>query len=120
MLSGMQLRTARRIALWITALLSLAIAGCPWRLAQPDHCNPQPGHNVACLSGVPYVCGEDLRWHPLQPQCSTLSPESVCCRVTSPRTGNVITSCVSESACLERGGVVETTTPDVALPDAAQ
>lgn len=116
----MQLATSHRLALWITALLALALAGCPWRLAQPDGCNPQPGQNVACVGGVPYVCGEDLRWHPLQPKCSTLSPESVCCRVTSPRTGNMVTSCASEAACTERGGVVEHTTPDVALPDAAQ
>jgi len=115
----MKLGTARRIALFITALLCLVLAGCPWRLAQPDGCNPQPGQNVACLSGVPYVCGEDLRWHPIQPRCSTLSPESVCCRVTSSRTGNTITNCMSEAACLDRGGVVETNTPDVVVGDAS-
>ena len=107
----------RLAALWLTALLS---AGCPWRLAQPDNCNPQPGANVACVGGVPYICGEDLRWHPLQPRCSTLSPESVCCRVTSTRTNRLVTSCMSTSACTERGGVVELDTPDVVVPDATR
>lgn len=109
----------RRAALVLVSMIALVAAGCPWRLAQPDGCNPQPGRNVACINSVPYVCGEDLRWHPLQPRCSTLSPESVCCRATSSRTGNAITSCMSAAACEDQGGIVESNTPDVAFGDAA-